>query len=136
MEQRAQHEDEKWSEVIGQLDLLFAKVGNIENHQHKFEARFDMSNGVLEQMLRDQQKLAKQMEITGQPVEQLTLNQMDSRHVPTSPTHSEVHMGHHGRHTRPPEGGRDISFTIEIRVEVDCTRGGGGVPTQDVLPKV
>lgn len=45
MEAWAQHDDEKWGEVMKHLDLLFAKVGDIDTHQHNFEAWFDMSSG-------------------------------------------------------------------------------------------
>ena len=72
------------------LDLLFAKVGAVENHQEKIEAKFDVSTKLLEQMLLDQQTLAKQMEATGNAVAQLTLNQMRNRQErPPSPQSSE-----------------------------------------------
>ena len=41
--------------------VLFAKVGSVENCQQKIEAQLDMSTRVLEQMLLDQQTLAKKM---------------------------------------------------------------------------
>lgn len=37
------------------LDLLFAKVSDMDKNQQKLEASFDMSTRVVEQMLRDQQ---------------------------------------------------------------------------------
>ena len=43
------------------------------------ESQFDMSTKLLEQMLLDQQTLAKQMETTGNAVAQLTINQMRHR---------------------------------------------------------
>jgi hypothetical protein len=43
------------------------------------EDRFDVSAKVMEQMLMDQQTLAKQMEATGQAVDKLTINHMGSR---------------------------------------------------------
>jgi len=76
MEDSARQEDERWASVTESLDLLFAKVGSIENRQQKIEAQLDMSISVLEQMLLDQQPLAKQMESTGNAVAQLTLDQM------------------------------------------------------------
>ena len=76
MEDHARQEDERWASVTESLDLLFAKVGSVENRQQKIEAQLDMSTRVLEQMLLDQQTLAKQMESTGNAVAQLTLDQM------------------------------------------------------------
>ena len=76
MEDRARQEDERWASVTESLDLLFAKVGSVENRQQKIEAQFDVSTRVLEQMLLDQQTPAKQMESTGNAVTQLTLGQM------------------------------------------------------------
>lgn len=122
METRAQQDDERWGEVMESLDLLFAKVGEIENHQEKFEAKFEMSsgvleqmlkdqhhlearfersNGVLDQMLKDQQKLAKQMEATGHAIAQLTMSRMD---VPPSPTATAMSMGGRDKQCRNQEG--------------------------------
>lgn len=84
-------------EVMEHLDLLFAKVGNIE-------ARVDMSSGVMEQMLKDQQLLAKKMEITGHAVAQLTLNQKQEPEPPPSPTHSEVFETQFAKQKRQVEG--------------------------------
>jgi hypothetical protein len=68
-----------WASVMDSLDLLFAKVGEIDANQRKMEDRFDVSAKVMEQMLMDQQTLAKQMEATGQAVDKLTINHMGSR---------------------------------------------------------
>ena len=76
MEERARTEDENWGSVMESLDLLFAKVGIVvvEDRQQRMETQFDISTKLLEQMLLDQQTLAKQMESTGNAVAQLTLN--------------------------------------------------------------
>lgn len=47
-------------------------MGNM--NQLKLEKHFEMSAMVMEQVLKDQQVLAKQMEMTGQAVAQLTMN--------------------------------------------------------------
>ena len=83
-------DDEHWDSVMESLDLLFAKVGAVEDRQQKMEAQIDISTKVLEQMLIDQQTLAKQMETTGNAVAQLTMNQMKNRHErPPSPASSD-----------------------------------------------
>lgn len=40
------------------LDLLFARVGDIDKNQQKLDAQVGMTNKVVEQMLLDQQMLA------------------------------------------------------------------------------
>lgn len=74
------------------LDLLFAKVGEIDKGQQKLEAKVGVSAQVMEQMLKDQQLLAKQMELTGQAVAQLTLSQKDSHPAPPPSPTSSVDM--------------------------------------------
>lgn len=48
--------DERWGEVMSNLDLLFSKLGELDSNQHKFEARceakWDVSGSVLEQLLK------------------------------------------------------------------------------------
>lgn len=68
MEERAQVEDAHWDHI-----------GDVENHQQRMETQFDVSTRVMEQMLFDQQSLAKHIETTSNAVAQLTLNQMRSR---------------------------------------------------------
>jgi len=41
------------------LDLLFTKVATMENRQQRVETQLDVSARVMEQMLLDQQTLAK-----------------------------------------------------------------------------
>lgn len=73
------------------LDLLFAKVGEIDTNQQKMDARVDMFTKVMEQLLKDQQLLAKQMEATSQAVAKLTLAQMErTQKEPVSPTSSDT----------------------------------------------
>lgn len=59
MQEQAERDDERWDQVAKSLDLLFAKVGEIDVNQQKLDTRFDMTTKVLEQMLKDQQLLAK-----------------------------------------------------------------------------
>lgn len=54
------------------------------------EAKFDMSGKILEQMVCDQQILAKQMEATSQGVAQLTQKQIEEKQeITLSPTSCE-----------------------------------------------
>lgn len=81
--------EERWDQVMASLDLLFAKVEEVEVNQQKTDTRVEMSTKVMEQMLKDQQLLAKQMEVTGQAVAKLTLAQMENQRALDSPTSSE-----------------------------------------------
>lgn len=49
----------------GDLDLLFSKVGEIDQFQQKMDNQFDATTQVMEQMLGDHQLLSKQIEATG-----------------------------------------------------------------------
>jgi len=79
MEERARVDEEHWDSVLESLDLLFTKVAVVENRQQRMETQIDVSTMLLEQMLLDQQTLAKQMETTRNAVAQLTMNQMRNR---------------------------------------------------------
>jgi len=79
MEERARVDEEHWDSVLESLDLLFTKVAVVENRQQRMETQIDVSTKLLEQMLLDQQTLAKQMETTGNAVAQLTMNQMRNK---------------------------------------------------------
>lgn len=82
--------DEHWEHVLSSLDLLFAKVAEVEGSQQKASTRVDMATQIMEQLLKDRQLLAKQLETTGQAVARLTLNLKDKQQQePVSPTSSE-----------------------------------------------
>ena len=72
-------DDAHWDSVLESLDLLFTKVAVVENRQQRMETQMDLSTKLLEQMLLNQQILAKQMKTTGNAVAQLTINQMRHR---------------------------------------------------------
>ena len=74
MEQSALRAQDRWDQVANNFDLLFARVDDILGSQIKLEAQYDMTTKVVEQMMKDQQVLAQQVEITGQAVARLTLN--------------------------------------------------------------
>lgn len=82
-------DDEKWVEVMEHLDLLFSRVGDIDNNQQKLEAQAGITTKVIEQMLQDQQMMAKQIEAMGKAVAQLTLNQNNRPPSPASSDTSE-----------------------------------------------
>jgi len=64
MEQSALRTQERWDQVANNFDLLFARVDDILGTQIKLEAQYDMTTKVVEQMMKDQQVLAQQVEIT------------------------------------------------------------------------
>ena len=66
MEQAAVRDQASWDQVANNFDLLFSRVDDILDTQIKLEAQYDMTNKVVEQMMKDQQLLAKQIENTGQ----------------------------------------------------------------------
>jgi hypothetical protein len=91
MEEAAKSEEERWTTMMDNIDLLFSKVQQIDRNQQKFEGKFDMTTKVIEQMLKDQQLMSKQIELTGQVVAQLRLDRMHTEDdTPPSPTDSET----------------------------------------------
>ena len=68
MEDASRAEQLRWERVNDKFDLLFSQVDDILGTQIKLEAQYNMTNKVVEQMLRDQEILAKQIENTGQAV--------------------------------------------------------------------
>jgi len=109
MEQAALRAQDRWDQVANNFDLLFARVDDILGSQIKLEAQYDMTTKVVEQMMKDQQVLAQQIELTGQAVARLTLNSTRPPvGEPPSPTISDAstdnpfHQGPQGTsHTAP-----------------------------------
>ena len=100
MDDRFQQEDERWTQVNENFDLLFARVASIGINQERLESQMNLGNQVMEQMLKDQQILAKQIELTGEAVARITLNRpqpQESADPPPSPTrsHSSLDRGPH-----------------------------------------
>lgn len=99
MDDLIQKDDERWDHVMESLDLLFAKVGDMDAHQQKVETKVDMATQVMEQLLKGQQLLSKQIEATGQAVAKLTLNQKEEKNKePASPTSSDASGEQQFRH--------------------------------------
>jgi chromosome segregation ATPase len=67
--------------MIYKVGLLFNRVDNINEKQEKMEAKMDMSNKVLEQMIKDQDKLSKQIAETGHGVAQLRMKERWKNHL-------------------------------------------------------
>jgi hypothetical protein len=72
---REQRDQDQWEKMEQSIDLLFAKMGEIDKTQQQVSTQLDLSTQVMEQMLKDQVLLAQQMEHTGREVAQLSLNQ-------------------------------------------------------------
>jgi hypothetical protein len=81
---RKQLDGKKWT-----LDLLFNRVDSINKKQEKMEAKMDMSTKVLDQMIKDEEKLSKQIAETGHVVAQLRMKEREMEEPP-SPTFSEL----------------------------------------------
>ena len=98
-----QRDDARWETLMESVDLLFAKVGVIDHNQKQLHTQMDLSAQIVERMLRDQESLAKHMELTGQAVARLTL---DRPPVPPEPPHS-IHTGHRSRDFQQGSSSRD-----------------------------
>ena len=85
MESFSQREDSHWDQMTESIDLLFARVGNIERVQSQMSAQIDLSAQIMDQVLRDQITLAKQLETTGQTVSRLTQRFPTTDSGPTRP---------------------------------------------------
>jgi chromosome segregation ATPase len=88
-ETHSKQEATKWDEMMESIDLIFAKMTDMGNHQDKIEAKVDMSNKVMEQMIKDQERITKQLASNGQAIAQLRMKQRDLEE-PLSPTYSEI----------------------------------------------
>ena len=73
MEERFTQDDERWEQVNLNFDLLFARVDSMGTNQQRLEAQMDSGNKVMKQLLRDEQLLANQIELTGEAVAQISL---------------------------------------------------------------
>ena len=54
MDDRFQQEDERWTQVHKNSDLLFARVESIGVDQDRLESQMNLGNRVMEQILKDQ----------------------------------------------------------------------------------
>nr|CAB3465589.1 unnamed protein product [Digitaria exilis] len=66
MDERAAKGDERWEQVLENMDLLFAQVGDIAANQQTMAAQISVSTKVMEQMIADQKLLNKRIDATGQ----------------------------------------------------------------------
>jgi hypothetical protein len=72
-EEEQRKEDERWNHINENLDLLFARVGNISRMQEQMNVTQDLGAKIMDQVLKDQAKLAHQIENTGKAVAQLSV---------------------------------------------------------------
>ena len=105
MDARFQQDDEHWTQVSENFDLLFARVESLGVNQARLESQMNLGNQVMEQILKDQQTLAKQIEVTGDAVARLTLNRQfvpESEEPPPTPTHPQGSPPRSFHQYRPP----------------------------------
>lgn len=106
MENKAHQDDERWEQVTENVDLLFASMGEVKKSHTKLETKLDMTTKVMEQMMKDQQHIAKTLELTGQAVAQLTLKKpREKQEEPQSPTDSDTTIDEPFRGQRKRFGG-------------------------------
>ena len=103
-------QDERWETIQESLDLLFAKMSTVEQNQHQMREQLNLNSTVIDQSVRDQLTLAKQLAETGNVVAQLRLNKRDDPiydEVPGSPKSdrsvADEFFTQHDRHCRDPE---------------------------------
>ena len=88
--------------------MLFARVESIGVNQDHLESQMNLGNRVMEQILKDQQILDKQIELTGEAVVRITPNQPpipDHEEPLPSPTLSQGLPDRGFRSFRPPPTG-------------------------------
>jgi hypothetical protein len=73
MDEQSEQDRSRWEPLNDSLDTLFERVGQIDANQQKADIHYEMTYKVFEQMLKDQQVMAKQLEATGHAVAQLTI---------------------------------------------------------------
>lgn len=84
-------DDDRWTQVVENMDLFFAQVGEISSSQRKMAAQFSINTQVIEQMLADQQTLAKRLDATEKAVAKLSMDKASLRDGrPGSPAGSDV----------------------------------------------
>ena len=54
MDARFQQDDEHWTQVSENFDLLFARVESLRVNQARLESQMNLGNQVMEQILKDQ----------------------------------------------------------------------------------
>ncbi|XP_072147882.1 uncharacterized protein [Setaria viridis] len=74
MDTAAQREAARWQQMTDSIDLLFARVTDISRVQEQMQVNQELGVKAMEQVLKDQSILAKQLEATGKAVAQLTLD--------------------------------------------------------------
>ena len=84
MASSTQCEDERWDQMTESIDLLFARMGGVERVQSQMAAQLDRSTQIMDQLLRDQNTLAKQMDTTGKTVSNLAQQFSSSTQAPYS----------------------------------------------------
>lgn len=90
MDVRTKREEDRWEQFGESFESLYEEVAQISKNQQRLEVQFGLNNSVMEQMLKDQQILAKQLEVTSKTVAQLSLHQSKQKEEdPPSPTRSE-----------------------------------------------
>jgi hypothetical protein len=109
MESAEQREESRWRHVTESIDLLFAKVGDVQHVQETMQVTQEMGVSAMEQVLKDQAILAKQIESTGQAVAKLTLDRMQDDLDDGASEHSEFT---YSASTSVPQA---ISTTAETR---------------------
>jgi flagellar biosynthesis/type III secretory pathway chaperone len=117
LERQTTKEEARWSTVMENMDLLFARVEEMDRNQQKLQANQDAATSVLQQVLKDQTSLTQQIHATGQAVAKLQTYKFRDDDSDTSSMDS------------PPEPNRAKSFqphphTLVSTLKILSTRTG------------
>jgi hypothetical protein len=135
----SQQSDARWDRIADSLDLLFDKIDQINVTQQQMQANLDLNTKAIDQVMKDQDIMAKQIEETGRTVAQMRLEHMvseelgdssgDSTSPPLSDRPRRPHRPHHGDRPKnkgepPPEFGAQFAS------------GEKTVDNRNILPKM
>jgi hypothetical protein len=95
--QQDEKEDARWGNIMDSVDLMFTRMANVERTQHRMQVNQDAATAALQQVLKDQATLSKQIQTTGQAVAKL---QMEKKWEDDSDT-SSMDPIPQTPHTRP-----------------------------------
>jgi hypothetical protein len=99
------------------IDLLFAQMGDIGRAQEEMKVTQELGTKALEQVLRDQSLLAKQLELTGQAVAKLTLEHIRQEDEEEMSIHSMPYRPKRAIHPqyKPPPANRGGYYSYQTK---------------------
>jgi hypothetical protein len=99
-------EDARWENIMESVDLLFTRMTEVEGTQQRMQVNQDAAIATLQQVLKDQTTLSRQIQATGQVVAKLQMDKTQEDDSDTSSMESIPHSPHSRRrqHNAPTVG--------------------------------